>query len=479
MDNVSEKCVIYTQKGEIQFNDSVVALRHKTFELLLLLARKPDEIFSKAQILESVWADTVVEDQVIFQSINEIRKEFGCSGVIKTYPRRGYSWNCSDTSIYHDSDSSSTTKEYKESTPKPFMYSIAIVLVVAVLTSLIYLANRVLTSEAISSDNYSTSMKVHKGVLILPFKVSSLHDSEKWIRFGAMQGVIDSISPNDGITVFQLEDTIEIMNRLPSHEKNNISNIFNKSGASVILETSISGVSGDYDIVYSVYTQSTVETNTLNVKDINDGINQLSMLFDNLVAHKNSIEPEFINSKLHNELIAKAVQYLEKGDYQSAYAFLESATIHDKANVYAHYLSAKVAIISNKFDETLESSKTALKLINNGANQRYKNRLLFMYGAALLAKGNISNAKQLLQQAELASKANKDWLYLSYTQSMLGKVYQKNQDFSKAKLYFNSALQYQELLHCPMGVAQGHLDLAEFYLAQDQREKCREELFNS
>ena len=63
------------------------------------LAEQPNHVFSKEEILASVWKDTVVDDQVIFQSINEIRKETGHANVIKTYPRRGYSWTVVNTNI--------------------------------------------------------------------------------------------------------------------------------------------------------------------------------------------------------------------------------------------------------------------------------------------------------------------------------------------------------------------------------------------
>ncbi|TMP76932.1 hypothetical protein CWC05_21090, partial [Pseudoalteromonas ruthenica] len=83
----------------IELNGSKIILRPKTFELLVLLAKAPGKVISKAQILESVWPDSVVEEQVIFQSINEIRKEFDSSEIIKTFPKKGYAWSCPNTTI--------------------------------------------------------------------------------------------------------------------------------------------------------------------------------------------------------------------------------------------------------------------------------------------------------------------------------------------------------------------------------------------
>ncbi len=47
---------------------------------------------SKSAMLDAVWHDVVVDEQVIFQSIKELRKLFDEKGVIATIPREGYSW---------------------------------------------------------------------------------------------------------------------------------------------------------------------------------------------------------------------------------------------------------------------------------------------------------------------------------------------------------------------------------------------------
>lgn len=481
MSEFKERCVIHPEKGQVEINGKLIVLRPKTFELLQLLSNKPNEVFSKAQILAHIWADSVVEEQVIFQSINEIRKELGSNEVIKTYPRRGYAWNCTDTFI------SSANKEDKKSaapglfSSKTFMVSVfTICLILIGLTISIYSPTPLLIIEKQTSEQATAS--IHEGILILPIDVDALHESEKWIRFGAMQGLINKVQPNDNVTVFKLEDTIEILNRLSAEERSNISNIFNKSGASIVLQTSISGVPGDYNVVYSVFTPASVETKSLHVKTINTAIDELALTFNSPLGNSSldnsflepvsKIDTKFINNKLQNDLIAKAIQYLEVNDYPSAFTFLKSAIASDKTNIYAHYLLAKVASRLGDVEQVMQSTQAALTLINDGADQRYKNRLLYIHGIVLLAKGNIDLAEQILLEAEQTSKISKDWLYFSYAQSMLGKLHQVQNNFAKAQSYFASALQYQELLQCPMGIAQSYLDITELNLAQHHLDKA-------
>ena len=79
-------CKVISPDGE----ETIV--RAKTSQVLQLLLEGKGQIQSKENILQTIWNDVVVDEQVIFQSIKELRKVFGDSDVIKTYPRKGYAW---------------------------------------------------------------------------------------------------------------------------------------------------------------------------------------------------------------------------------------------------------------------------------------------------------------------------------------------------------------------------------------------------
>ena len=469
-------CVINIDTGAIQFNGLTITLRPKTFELLVLLAKTPGKVHSKAQILETVWPDSVVEEQVIFQSINEIRKEFDASEIIKTFPKKGYAWHYPNTTVAveqyptHPHEISSIFTFFKSKIVFVVAFVLLIVASFYFFIDIPKPGQGVNTSISVAKAIKSIDRKnlQHEGVLILPFDVSLLQSSDKWLRYGAMQGVIDKIQPVEGLTLFQLEDVIEIVNRLSQEEQGDISRLFDKSGASIILETRISGVPGDYNIVYTVYTPRTVDTKSLNVKDISEAINLLAQEFNQVTASTTVINLESIDSKLQDGLIAKAIRLLEVNDLESALPFLESAIVSDKTNLYAHYLFSKVALNLGKIDLALESSKSALALGLESNKAKYFNRLLFVFATASFIQKDYEVAEQSLKKAALESEESKDWLYFSYTQSMLGKLHQYSNNYNDAKSYFDSALKYQELLKCPMGVAQTNLDLAEFYITQDR-----------
>ena len=76
-------------KGEEQ-----VALTPKAFSLLEYMARRPDQLLSKDELLDELWKDTMVGDAVLKVAMRELRKALGDDvrepSFIATVHRRGY-----------------------------------------------------------------------------------------------------------------------------------------------------------------------------------------------------------------------------------------------------------------------------------------------------------------------------------------------------------------------------------------------------
>ncbi|MFN3692013.1 MAG: response regulator transcription factor [Fervidobacterium sp.] len=84
------KEVIKYGKLEIYLNDYVVIydgqqieLTSKEFEILRMLAQRPDRVFTREEILESIWIDEFeVFDRVVDVHINNLRKKLGKNWII-------------------------------------------------------------------------------------------------------------------------------------------------------------------------------------------------------------------------------------------------------------------------------------------------------------------------------------------------------------------------------------------------------------
>jgi two-component system alkaline phosphatase synthesis response regulator PhoP len=71
-------------------NDQEIILPKKEFELLLLLAEKPNIVFDRQMILEQVWGnDVVVGDRTIDVHVRKLREKLG-DGIISTIKGIGY-----------------------------------------------------------------------------------------------------------------------------------------------------------------------------------------------------------------------------------------------------------------------------------------------------------------------------------------------------------------------------------------------------
>jgi adenylate cyclase len=71
-----------------------ISVEPKVIEVLAYLASHPGEVLSKTQIIQAVWPDTYVSDEVLRYSISELRKAFNDDAknpsIIQTIARRGY-----------------------------------------------------------------------------------------------------------------------------------------------------------------------------------------------------------------------------------------------------------------------------------------------------------------------------------------------------------------------------------------------------
>lgn len=80
------------ERGELRVGGTVIALRPKSFALLVYLARHPGRLLAKDELIEAVWPDVAVTDDSLVQCVSELRAALGDGDqrLIKTVPRRGY-----------------------------------------------------------------------------------------------------------------------------------------------------------------------------------------------------------------------------------------------------------------------------------------------------------------------------------------------------------------------------------------------------
>ena len=104
-----DRYVLDLHSGCLLLDGNEIALRPKTFAVLTYLVQNVGRLVSKDDLFAAVWPNLAITDDVLVQSIGELRRTLGDDGprLIKTVPRRGYRFE-SDVSVVAPADESST-----------------------------------------------------------------------------------------------------------------------------------------------------------------------------------------------------------------------------------------------------------------------------------------------------------------------------------------------------------------------------------
>jgi TolB-like protein/DNA-binding winged helix-turn-helix (wHTH) protein len=90
-----------SRKRTLSRGDSPVSLTAKGFDVLLFLARNPNRLVTKEELLKAVWGDTFVEEGNLTQYISLLRKALGDASedtrLIVTIARKGYQFTADVT----------------------------------------------------------------------------------------------------------------------------------------------------------------------------------------------------------------------------------------------------------------------------------------------------------------------------------------------------------------------------------------------
>ncbi len=127
-------------------NDSRVALTPRILDLLIVLVEHEGELVSKEELLNTIWADSFVEEGNISRAVSTLRKNLGVqpngSDFIETVPKLGYRFIAPVSENIHGTTAPSGPKRPIAKSKRFVLAVIAILLVVATVGTAIYLGRR-------------------------------------------------------------------------------------------------------------------------------------------------------------------------------------------------------------------------------------------------------------------------------------------------------------------------------------------------
>lgn len=85
---------VQPQLNRVTSDQRTIRLEPKVMGVLVCLAHRSGEVVPKEQLVQEVWRDTFVTDDVLIRCVSELRKAFGDNAgkpaIIETIPKRGY-----------------------------------------------------------------------------------------------------------------------------------------------------------------------------------------------------------------------------------------------------------------------------------------------------------------------------------------------------------------------------------------------------
>jgi DNA-binding winged helix-turn-helix (wHTH) protein/Tol biopolymer transport system component len=88
------ECLVQPQLNRITRNGETLQIEPKIMRVLVYLAEHAEQVVTREQLLEAVWGDVFVSEQVLSRSISELRKfladDSKTQSIIETIPKTGY-----------------------------------------------------------------------------------------------------------------------------------------------------------------------------------------------------------------------------------------------------------------------------------------------------------------------------------------------------------------------------------------------------
>ncbi|WP_370980389.1 winged helix-turn-helix domain-containing protein [Agaribacterium sp. ZY112] len=469
--------IIDIDQHTVEANGSVVNVRPRTFTLLKLLLMQSKQVVSKEVLLESIWDDVVVDEQVLFQSISEIRQLFKNPTVIKTYPRKGYIWTCDVEEV----------KDGFFSRHKKALILICALLMSAALgagfvwhhqqknhtdsTSAPQLQNKVPSAQELALQKHDLS----GSVLILPIKTSINSIEHQWVNLGGMDQLISLLRPSELAVVRDTEVVLWLMQEAQlkrDYQSDEVHKLFQHTQASAIVESLLTGNINEYRLLYKIHQSAHVSQGLIEAQSIDQALILLAEELSgklNTQAAKNKFD---YSSDYRNALLVSALELMEQENYKDAQALLKTLLETEKDNLIARRKLAESLFHLGQAEQALNVLDEAASIAL--AKQDFNLSRIYYWQAVI--ENSLQNhdaALSYLQQADAV--VAEDWLYAAYIAELRGILFSQTGKVEQGISSYKNALSNYGNMFCPNGRGRTYLHLAHAYFNLGQKQQAEEQ----
>lgn len=479
----SHSFVIDPNHYTIEGPKGAVKTRPKTFSLLVVMLQHPREVLSKEFLLETIWDDVTVGEQVLFQSIGEIRKLFQQPSIIKTHPRKGYSWLADveriDSKLVDVEQTGTALKDLavKENVPKQVAAmaksSARRLMLGAVISALIVVA-LVITAFVFNH----ASPPLAGTVIILPVKNTIAGNGHNWVHLGAMDQLIKQVESTAEMVVLEPLYVLNSMQRAGlahDYASDDVARLFEITGANLLVETELSGSVEDYRLSYKLHLANTLKFGVIIEQKLDLALEQLAGIIARQMGHDARPVSQHFRSEFNNALMARGLEQRSLGNLKTASELLSSLIGLESDNITAHRLLGVIRIEQGEFDAALATLKQGIKRMSEGGTTEHA-KLLYWMAVAQTALGRYEHSLRTLTKADRLATQHQDWLYRAYIAQLQGSNYRQLAQFAQAETALQHALEYHGVIHCPIGIASTQLQLAGVFKLHGQADAAKKAL---
>ena len=459
-----------TQALTLTKSGKAVDIRPKTCQLLVFLLQNTGSPISKVTLLDEVWRGSVVSDQVVFQSINEIRRLFSGEEVIKTIPQQGYVWLPEVNELQQE------TEVAKPSLSSHFNISfLAVLLTLTALLSVVLLFNW----EVSESDNTVISeQKLTGSILVLPVENAISGNDHSWVRLGLMDQIIQRQPSSDHALVLSADYVLSLLQRadIPtfkqSFSQRDLEQLFRVTGAELIVVTKLMGVPHDYQLSYSFYYRESSVKGVFFDSELPSLTDKLSQLVSNQISRSQpTLSKSTYKTDFNNGLIGEAIERSHQKEYGLAKALLESVVLSEPENLTAQRLLVSTLFRMKEFDQAKPHLDKAIALANQQGDEDELARLMHSKSLYYYVTMDDEKASEVAQEALAVATNNKDWLLMAHVTNIQANVAFNEKNFELAEQLYEKEKNYHKVLGCPVGEANAWSNLARLAKESQQPSK--------
>lgn len=449
------------KQGLIHKGDETISLRAKTLQVLSLLLREKDSVITKEQMLSDIWSDVVVQEQVLVQSIKEIRDALSAE-VIKTFPRLGYQWVAPVDVLEADKTGA------KWFNPVLFAGVFIVIFLIALLS--IYFTN--------------TAVKTPR-IAFLPV-VNQLPDaSHNWVSIKGQRFLSDTFAKSSAENkanwqVVSAEEIYYAFERLSAEELSAVQQgdyyvLLQNISADVVVASRLQGYPEDYQLQYKLYFPYAQEQGVVFSQQAEQGFNELVKRLTSRfnISNDTIAQIQFLTDFSHTALV-DGINYYLNGQFEEAITLLKAANQQTPDYLpVGRYLGASYANNGelDKGIKVLEHSLSANQ--HNDAREVMRTHLLLGYLLFSKAADNpqvLDEAHNHIAFAKQQAKAQQDILFEAYSSEELAKVLRQQGKFAQAQHELMYALSLHNQLPINYGQTATLIELAKILVAQGQNQ---------